>query len=599
MKRCIPPKLIFLLTILIISNHSAQTGEIETPKVLDLRDFAFSDKNIAYLEGPWEFHPQKLKSPYQIGSYPAEKWITLPADMRGYQGSATLRLHLLLPYSENALPLQYGLKIPYFAAASKLWVNGNLLASTGSFTPFIPQYLPREIYFPVTDKETEIVIQVANFHHRRMRLSPIQFGLAEAVQLSTNRNLIRDAIIFGSLILIALHHFLVHLSFRRDRSFLYFAAIAFITALRNGIVHERILVRIFPEMPGELMMKIGYAPVFFLLPLLILYFREIAGKGAFTHLARISQYILLLSSLLILFFPVRVYDWVFQYFIIFIALIAVYALGLFFTGKWFISRIGRNMLMAGGTIIVLAGINDYFREISVIQTPELLSAGILLFLLMQAFFLAWRLEHFHNETARLAGELNRTNEELEEKISLRTRELELANRRLEKLSRIDPLTEIPNRRYFEEIYTGAWKQSERENRTLCLIMLDVDNFKAYNDNYGHPAGDVCLKRLADALQNNLKRGEDFAARFGGEEFIVLLPGHPLDSGVMVAEKLRSAVEDLAMEHGYSETAGVVTISLGIAEKQPGLDQQKLIKLADQALYQAKRGGKNKVVAFQA
>jgi diguanylate cyclase (GGDEF)-like protein len=348
-------------------------------------------------------------------------------------------------------------------------------------------------------------------------------------------------------------------------------------------------------MPGELMMKIGYAPVFLLLPLILHYVWATARQSAPKPSLLAAKLLMAASLILLIFFPLKVYDWFFQYALIPIAVYALYSLRLIFSSRMFESPFGAHLLVLGGLVVLFAATNDYLREISILHTPALLSTAILFFLLLQAFFLSWRLERSQTETMQLALEVKNLNATLETSIMERTRELEQVNRRLEKLSRIDPLTEIPNRRYFDEVFLGEWRRSEREDRPLSVIMIDVDFFKPYNDNYGHPAGDDCLKTLADAIQVNLKRGEDFVARYGGEEFIVLLPGHPLESAEKVAEKIRTQVEGLGIIHDYSEAGEVVTISLGVAEKplDRPLERKELIKWADQALYDSKRLGRNR------
>ncbi len=586
----VPVLLIITISPLFTENlNKARNG------VINLQQYSLESAHPAALDGEWEYYPQRLYEPAAIDGKPEPDIFSLPGELNGYSGTATFRLKIILPDRKEPVPSSYGVKIPYFGAAMKVWIDGQAVTETGSFSPFVPRYIPREIYFTSAAEESEIVIQAANYHHRRMRLSRIFFGSSELIQKTTQRAIIKNALLTGSLLLLSFFHFLLYLSYHRDKAFLYFSSIALITALREGIVNERILVRLWPAIPGELMMKIGYAPVFLLLPLLLHYVWATARESAPKPSLLPAKIWLAASLLLLIFFPLKIYDWFFQYALFPVVAYALYSLRLIFSSRMFESRFGAHLLVLGGLVVLLAAVNDYLREISILQTPALLSAAILFFLLLQAFFLSWRLERSHSETMQLALEVKKLNASLETGIRERTRELEQVNRRLEKLSRIDPLTEIPNRRYFDEVYLGEWRRSERENRPLSLIMIDVDFFKPYNDNYGHPAGDDCLRLLAEAIQVNLKRGEDFAARYGGEEFIVLLPGHPLESAEKVAEKIRNQVEELGIVHEYSEAGKVVTISLGVAEKPPDqpLERKTLIKWADQALYDSKRLGRNR------
>ncbi len=176
--------------------------------------------------------------------------------------------------------------------------------------------------------------------------------------------------------------------------------------------------------------------------------------------------------------------------------------------------------------------------------------------------------------------------------------LEAANEQLRVQSSLDGLTGIANRRHFEEYYGIEWKRAQREKKPLSLIMADIDVFKLYNDNYGHQAGDECLKKIAALLQRITKRPGDLVARYGGEEFVIVLPETNLKGAITVAEEIRAAVEALAIPHAHSPFHKYVTISLGVAMAEPKREscREKLIEAADQALYRAKQNGRNQVYA---
>ena len=166
---------------------------------------------------------------------------------------------------------------------------------------------------------------------------------------------------------------------------------------------------------------------------------------------------------------------------------------------------------------------------------------------------------------------------------------------LENLSTVDALTGIANRRRFDEYYNGEWKRSVREATQLSLIMMDIDFFKLYNDNYGHSSGDECLKRVAKCLDGLVHRASDLLARYGGEEFVCVLPKTNLRGTVQIAEKMRKRVEKLQIEHRHSTISDYVTISLGTATYLPNkqLGAEKLINEADKCLYSAKAEGRNR------
>ncbi len=171
---------------------------------------------------------------------------------------------------------------------------------------------------------------------------------------------------------------------------------------------------------------------------------------------------------------------------------------------------------------------------------------------------------------------------------------------IERQAAMDALTEIPNRQSFSDTMEREFKRSQREQIPLSIIMCDIDRFKEYNDTYGHSHGDLCLKKVAQAIRNSLKRAGDFCARYGGEEFIAILPNTGPDGAVRVAERMRSKVEEMEIPHKKSLPARRVTVSLGVATSQDSatvISLEELIKSADLALYKAKEQGRNQVQLF--
>jgi diguanylate cyclase (GGDEF)-like protein len=159
----------------------------------------------------------------------------------------------------------------------------------------------------------------------------------------------------------------------------------------------------------------------------------------------------------------------------------------------------------------------------------------------------------------------------------------------------DGLTGVANRRWFDERLQLEWLRCRRNRQPLALILIDLDHFKAYNDHYGHQAGDDCLRAVAQAMRARLGRPGDLLARYGGEEFVCLLPETPLEGARRKADDLGQVVEALQIAHAYATTASHVTISRGVAAMVPSVDQSpaELVQRADEMLYAAKRSGRNR------
>jgi diguanylate cyclase (GGDEF)-like protein len=165
---------------------------------------------------------------------------------------------------------------------------------------------------------------------------------------------------------------------------------------------------------------------------------------------------------------------------------------------------------------------------------------------------------------------------------------------------LDHMTGLANRRTFDKELSREWRRAVRERGSLSLLMVDIDFFKRYNDHYGHPAGDECLRAIASLLARTMVRSNDLAARYGGEEFAIILPGSNLDGALMIAERLRDAIAHANLRHEGS-SRGTVTVSIGVASVLPTrtMEESQLIQAADTALYLAKRNGRNQVTVAAA
>ena len=189
--------------------------------------------------------------------------------------------------------------------------------------------------------------------------------------------------------------------------------------------------------------------------------------------------------------------------------------------------------------------------------------------------------------------LEERNTHLENQVAERTRELMEANRKLELLSNTDGLTAAANRRSFDSILVQEWQRAQRSGFPLAMLMLDVDHFKAYNDHYGHLAGDDCLRALAMVLRQEVRRSGEMVARYGGEEFAVLMPDTNLENALAMARRIQNCVSTLSLKR-KDVPVGRVTFSFGVASIVPKPDQasSELIARADAALYRAKGNGRD-------
>lgn len=184
----------------------------------------------------------------------------------------------------------------------------------------------------------------------------------------------------------------------------------------------------------------------------------------------------------------------------------------------------------------------------------------------------------------------------EKEIEKRTEELNQANETLRRISKEDNLTGLANRRQFAEFLLRAWQNALREEQALSILMIDIDDFKSYNEHHGHKKGDACLKIVAESIRQTVGRASDLVSRYGGEEFVVVLGNTPLEGALKIAENIRVAVESLGILHKGAKGVGMMTVSVGVTSTLPTRETQPetVLVAADRAMYNAKHNGKNQV-----
>ena len=194
------------------------------------------------------------------------------------------------------------------------------------------------------------------------------------------------------------------------------------------------------------------------------------------------------------------------------------------------------------------------------------------------------------------NEIEQWNKNLEQVIDIRTNELKEANQKLEAMSMTDGLTEIANRRKFDMHYPEEWRRAKRNNRPLALLMLDVDQFKLFNDFFGHQQGDRCLQQIAQILKSFTNRPGELATRYGGEEFVMIIPEMIAEEAEHFAELIRNEIELLGIPQAPSALNRVITVSIGVASNSnlQTDSPDSFLKEADRALYKAKDNGRNRV-----
>lgn len=257
------------------------------------------------------------------------------------------------------------------------------------------------------------------------------------------------------------------------------------------------------------------------------------------------------------------------------------------------------LMFPSSTLIVMAAQRAVNRSNLLLNEPIVVQMESHIYKILDVHELLVAQSQIHQLATVLLSQLYYKLEMANINLECANQELALANDELQRLAILDELTQIANRRKFNDCFYQEWRRCAREQVPLSLILCDVDYFKIFNDTYGHQTGDRCLQEVANVIRQCVKRPADLAARYGGEEFAVILPNTKREGAIKVAEEIRQNIKDLEIPHCHSPICSSVTLSLGVASIIPHHDISPvmLIRSADQALYQAKSEGRDRVVYF--
>ncbi len=247
-------------------------------------------------------------------------------------------------------------------------------------------------------------------------------------------------------------------------------------------------------------------------------------------------------------------------------------------------------------LIFIAFFNDFAIGNGWYQFYTLMLPATGLYVMLHMVQMSRDFAYMTRSREHLTEELLALNASLDEQVHHRTSELENANKLLKEQATIDSLTGIPNRRSFNDYMDKVFRNALQQNQNLAILMLDIDEFKKYNDYFGHTKGDWLLQEVSKVIRKQL-RPEAFFARYGGEEFSIVLPNTPYEEAFDIAERVRKAVEDAKFDHPMGKT-GILTYSIGVAtmtDRTTYRTEIELINAADKQLYQAKENGRNRVM----
>ncbi len=576
---------------------------------LDLSEWNWQEQGTLALDGEWYFFPGELLASDAVAAQVHAKpilidvpapWDILQLEDKAVSpvGVGTYALWLTLP--ESAPPLALG-KID-ISMAHRLYIDGELIHSAGTVGKTAMDSAPgfNRAYAMVpssTVKERLLVVQVSNHQYRTGGIwESITIGVQKDVFESADASLAYSIFLASGIGVIGLYHLGLFSQRREDSSPLFFALLCLTIAVRVLSIGDRYLLQLIPGLSFNNLLRIEYIS-FLLAPPAFAGFLRSAMPGCYS--LRILQTIAalgLLGAAFVAVTPPSVFsNWLYP-FELYLVIVCLYGLAVFLRAVKAKLQVAKGFLL-GFIILAASIINEVLITLGLQLAPVLLiGTGLFCFIVIQSYAISLRSAQAFKDIQVLTEELGSYSADLERKVEERTEELESANVELERLVVMDGLTKIANRRKFDETLDREWTAHRRRKAAMSVVLCDIDDFKRYNDRYGHIKGDEALRFVARAIEGCLSRPGDLAARYGGEEFVVLLPDTPGEGAIEVAERLHLAVGDLQIAHEGSRN-GLLSMSLGTATLTPSGSARPsdLLQLADEALYQAKALGRDRVV----
>ena len=407
-------------------------------------------------------------------------------------------------------------------------------------------------------------------------------------------------VFYGLLLAMALYHLLIYFSIR-EVSFLYYALFNFSLLANYACLHGLVSAYLWPDAshPTDRFITVAIASGAMFSNLFTMAILQIPQTRP--KLARVLRWLAYVTVAIIVASLTLPYAWIVKG-VLGLAGIAIVVLSTALIVRLIDGYPPAKFIFLGGICASTGFSISLLGNIGIIAMSPVIEAagytGITIMSMLDAFALSYRMnmdrQLRQDAQTQLIETQRQTNENLDRLVRERTEELETANTLLQQISNTDALTQLHNRRHFDETFAAEFKRAFRDKLPLSVLLMDIDHFKMINDRYGHPFGDLCLISAAGFVRACIRRPPDFAARYGGEEFVVLLPNTDMAGSLHIANLIRDKFNASTVEEGDVKVN--ITVSIGLASVVPGADDSttSLLKKADMLLYQAKANGRNRI-----
>lgn len=569
---------IFLIFTLFLCFSDEEDRSIPSVSlgVLDLSDFNIEREKTIRLDGQWEFYWESFVTSDDFSqkkqSFQPE-YVQIPGSWtkslnHPAHGYASLRMSITGLSPETV----YSLYIPDMFTSYTLWINGVEYSRNGhvSKNPHEnkPQSLPKVVSFTLDEGAAEIIIHQSNFDYRISGIiRSCFFGTDEGIRMYREKSILSEVFLAGIFFAISLFHIGFFFYRKSEKRELYFGLLCLSVFIRMVTTGEQLLTYFIPGLSWEVIRKLEFIPFYAIAPLLILFLTSLFPRESSKLINRIYIGITSLIGVVIFIFPVRISNNIVPFSLL-LMLIGLIYVSVIMISAMIHKRDSAGFMVLAYFIFSLTVVNDMLYSRCVIQTMYITPLGFVVFLIMQSQMLICKFSHYFSQRDSL----------------------QQSRDTFRHASITDSLTGLYNVRYLGEVLEKEMYKAEENNLSLSLIMGDVDNFKYFNDTWGHKLGDEVLKRIGAVLISSA-RDQDSPCRYGGEEFVLILPNTELGEAYDVSERIRLRLESIDTDTPALEG---LTMSIGVAQFFYGESGDSLIDRADRALYKAKNNGKNRV-----
>jgi len=605
--------LIILIIILILLSACAPqpTNAYVQDGFVDLSSAATKDSIIS-LDGYWNFYWNRLMGYENIGNQRKEL-IQVPKgwEQLGYPVEGYGTYHLEARVDPDVI---YGMELKGIATAYNLYIDNQLISSSGKAAKEKQNSwssLGSElVLFKPQRSKVDIILQVSSFSYYHAGIgNSILVGDPRQLQRSRYWQISLAMLLSGIILAMSVYHFLFFLSRKRDRSNLYFSIAGFFIFLHALLEANKVYGLLFTRINLQTEEKIQAVLFILVLPAIISSLYNIFKKSFSWHILCFFNVSSLASALAIIILPFSAGNpaWPIYGILIFLGAIFVFYLLIKNTAA---KDFNALIILLGTIFLVLSIAHDFLIDYGLIDSHKLFYIGWVIFLSSISVIIAKQFSNSYRRVEILSGELNKKNidlkqayHEIEKRVEKRTDELNTAKRKLEKANEqlrkdkkllkfssiTDGLTKLYNHNHIINLLGQEINRSGRYGNRFSVFMMDIDHFKRINDRYGHQFGDQVLKDIGMLVKNNLRKA-DIAGRYGGEEFLIIMPETDINSAFLLGERLRRGIE----KHQWGIDQLKVTISGGIVEYDGKLDYKGILRKADRLLYSAKEKGRNRI-----